>query len=94
MPLPLTNGHRAHDAALQKVNPHHREPLRDFIEDGVIPEAYPSLLKVLRDPDSASTPSEHAVAAFLAAFCPDHAYGHLAYVVRWESQGGLRGRLQ
>jgi hypothetical protein len=89
-----TNGHDGYVADLQKVNPYHRAPLEDFIHDGIIPEPYPRLMQVLANPDSASTCSDHAVAAFLAAHCPDVAYGHLAYVVRWESLGGLRGRLQ
>lgn len=89
----LKNGHlNAYSAALERVNPHHRAPLEDFLHDGVIPEPYPRLMQVLSDPDSASTCGDNAVVAFLAAHCPDIAYGHLAFVVRWETWGGLRGR--
>lgn len=83
--------HSGTEVLLASICPRAVEPLKDFVKLGVIPNDNPKLLKMLADPGSAVSPGDHAVVAFLEEHCPDVAYGHVAYLVRWERQGGMHG---
>lgn len=91
----------AYQRDLRSVPQRLRRPIHRFIQCGVLPVGHADLLAFLGGDLAGAVKLQSpagrpfiGAAVFIEEHCPDIAYGHPAYVLRWQRMGGLAGPRQ